>query len=119
MRKIFASGGLAAMLVFSQAGPALAHSTEAAVNEDGVVANVSSHDYVDDEDDDDGLLEDILGDFDDEGDNDDDGLLDVIVGDFDDEDDDDDSLLDVIVGDFGDEDDDYGYEDNDSLLGIL
>ncbi len=99
MRKILVSGALGAVLVLSQAAPALAHSTDAEVSSDAVRVNYSSVDHenddgllgifdYDDENDGDSLLEDILGvSFDDENDDENDGVLGIFDYDDDDEDD--------------------------------
>ncbi|MDP8960191.1 MAG: hypothetical protein M3N32_00945 [Actinomycetota bacterium] len=99
MRKILVSGALGAVLVLSQAAPALAHSTDAEVSSDGVRVNYSTIDHesddgllgifdYDDENDGDSLLEDILGvSFDDENDDENDGVLGIFDYDDDDEDD--------------------------------
>ncbi|MDQ3931660.1 MAG: hypothetical protein M3252_02335 [Actinomycetota bacterium] len=134
MRKVLVSTALATLLVLPQAAPALAHSTEADVttngdavslhlgrqeqqasegprvvaSEDGVVVSLSSHDH----DDNRGLLEGILGGFDQDDGNVDGGLLDIF--DYDEEENEDARGL---FGVFGyDEEDD---EDRDGLLGDI
>lgn len=118
MRKVLVSTALATLLVLPQAAPALAHSTgvdvttnedavslqigqqeqqasegpRVVVSEDGVVVSLSSHDH----DDDRGLLEGILGGFNEDDGNVDGGLLDIF--DYDEEDDEDrDGLLGDIL----------------------
>lgn len=117
MRKVLVSTALATLLVLPQAAPALAHSSgvdvttnedsvslqigsqeqqafegpRVVVSDDGVVVNLSTRNR----DDDHGLLEAILGGFNDDG-NDDDGVLDVF--DYDEENDEDrDGLLGDIL----------------------
>ncbi len=114
MRKILASGALGAVLVLSQAAPALAHSTDAEVSSDGVRVNVSTVDHnnddgilgifdYDDENDGNSVLEDILGVGDE---NDDESVLEAILGDFNDEDDDNDGVLGIFDYDENDDEDD-------------
>ncbi len=131
MRKVLLSTALAAVLALPQASPAWAHTTgvNATTDEDavslqigsqeqqasdglrvvlgdeGVVANLSQ-----DHDEDDGLLEGILGGFNDNDSNDGDGLLDIF--DYDEDDgEDSDGLLGIF--DYDEEVD----EDRDGLLG--
>ncbi|MDP8930035.1 MAG: hypothetical protein M3O70_16070, partial [Actinomycetota bacterium] len=106
MRKILTAGALGAVLVLSQAAPALAHSTDAEVSSDGVRVNYSTVDH----DNEDGVLD--IFDYDDE--NDGNSVLEDILGVGNDEDDGD-SLLEDILG----SNDDENVDENDGVLGIF
>ncbi len=134
MRKVLISTGVAALLVLPQAAPAWAHTTgvnattgedavslqigsqeqqaldglRVVVSDDGVVASLSSQDH----DDDGGLLEGILGDFNEDDSADDDGLLDIVDY-YEDDDEDSEGLLGII--EYDEEED----QDSDGLLGDI
>ncbi len=127
MRKVLVSTVLTTLLVLPQAAPVLAHDTHedavslqiggqeqqpsdgprVGVSDDGVVVSLSSQD-----DDDRGLLEEILGVSNDDDSDADDGLLDIF--DYDGEEDEDRRGLFSVFG-YDEEDDD----DRDGLLGDI